>query len=106
LTKSIFNTHVNLANYGGNDFHLEIEQNFPKEIFIKPTILKRILNNLISNSLKHTTEGQVSIKIFKIEPYGLKYNNNMVKCIKIENINCNTQITKQILINLFHKGCD
>ena len=42
MVNSIFNTHKHLAENGGNNLILEIEQNFPQEINIKSTLLKRI----------------------------------------------------------------
>ena len=42
MANSIFNTHKKLADNGGNNILIEIEQNFPQEINIKPTLLKRI----------------------------------------------------------------
>jgi len=62
IVTSIVNTFKSLAEKGNNIFKFEIEKDFPEAICIKPTILKRIINNLTSNALKHTLNGEVSVK--------------------------------------------
>eukprot|EP00801_Mesodinium_rubrum_P008009 Mrub_08022.p1 GENE.Mrub_08022~~Mrub_08022.p1 ORF type:complete len:210 (+),score=30.97 Mrub_08022:154-783(+) len=53
----------------GAQYTIKVDQYFPNNISIQPTIVKIIVNNLISNSLKHTKNGQVSVNISKINDY-------------------------------------
>lgn len=55
-----------MSQNGNNQLIFDVEQYFPNKISIQPTIVKRIVNNLISNSLKHTKNGKVSVKINKL----------------------------------------
>lgn len=50
-----------LARNGKNRLIIESHQNFPQTIHIQPLSIKRIVNNLLSNALKHTNNGSVSL---------------------------------------------
>jgi len=65
LLKSFKMSFTKLALNGKNNVEFYIQQNFPEYLSIKPTILKRIVNNLISNSLKHTYTGNVKVSFLK-----------------------------------------
>lgn len=68
LLKSFKLANTKLAQNGKNTLEFVIEQNFPKCLSIKPTILKRICNNFISNALKHTQNGNVKVSFLnKVE---------------------------------------
>ena len=62
LADSLLYTHQKLAFNGKNSMTVNIQSNFPERILISPTITKRIINNLISNSLKHTTNRTINIE--------------------------------------------
>jgi signal transduction histidine kinase/CheY-like chemotaxis protein len=47
----------------GIDFSIEYPENMPKWVFGDPTRLGQILNNLVSNAIKFTDRGKVSLKI-------------------------------------------
>ncbi len=46
-------------------FDVDIEENVPKKIFTDEVRIKQVLINLISNSIKFTSQGKVSLNIFK-----------------------------------------
>lgn len=53
--------HIRLANNGNNHFSLQAEQNMPKFIRIPKLTVMRVCNNLITNSMKHTKNGTVTV---------------------------------------------
>jgi len=63
LIKSMVETDRNLAKNGNNAINFQIEKDFPKEVLASKTTLKRIVNNFITNSLKHTVNGEIQVKI-------------------------------------------
>jgi len=63
LINSMVETHRNLAKNGNNKITFQIEKDFPEEILASHTTLKRIVNNFITNSLKHTVNGEIQVKI-------------------------------------------
>ena len=54
IVQSICKTHKKLAIKGFNKYSVKVEKNFPNYLFIQKTLFKRVVNNIISNSLKHT----------------------------------------------------
>ncbi|NRB80676.1 MAG: response regulator, partial [Saccharospirillaceae bacterium] len=52
-----------IANEKGLDFNLEFEYPLPSKILSDPTRLKQILMNLLSNALKFTDNGSVTMKV-------------------------------------------
>lgn len=54
IVQSIGKSHTKLALNGFNKFSIEIMKNFPLKLLIQKTLFKRVVNNIISNSLKHT----------------------------------------------------
>lgn len=54
IVQSICKTHKKLAINGVNEYSVQICEYFPKHLFIQKTLFKRVVNNIISNSLKHT----------------------------------------------------
>jgi len=52
--KGLKRTHSRLAKNGNNSFRLMTEALFPNKLWIQRINVKRVINNLISNSLKHT----------------------------------------------------
>ena len=58
---SICKTHKKLAINGCNAYKVQVEKFFPKHLHIQKTLFKRVVNNIISNSLKHTYCGVVQI---------------------------------------------
>ena len=55
--------YKNLAHQKGLIFKTEIDQSVPKVVLTDPTRLQQILNNLISNAIKFTEQGEVNLKI-------------------------------------------
>lgn len=47
----------------GLGFHIEIDQKLPKNIETDPSRLNQVIKNLLSNSLKFTSQGKIKIKI-------------------------------------------
>lgn len=54
IVQSICKTHKKLALKGLNKYSVQINELFPKNLNIQKTLFKRVVNNIISNSLKHT----------------------------------------------------
>lgn len=50
-----------------NHLIIKVIKGFPTEMKIHKSLLKRIINNFMSNSLKHTTNGTVQL-VFSIIP--------------------------------------
>jgi signal transduction histidine kinase len=59
FAKSLGSTHSALTENGQNFLHISIDNNYPKTLNIQRTLIKRIANNFITNSLKHTEKGHV-----------------------------------------------
>eukprot|EP00801_Mesodinium_rubrum_P002517 Mrub_02517.p1 GENE.Mrub_02517~~Mrub_02517.p1 ORF type:complete len:543 (+),score=68.92 Mrub_02517:173-1630(+) len=58
---SLKNSNSRLAYNGNNKLTIETSENFPIELKLQKLNTKRIVNNLISNSLKHTNNGYVTV---------------------------------------------
>ena len=58
---SLKSSHTRLAKNGNNLLILETSEGFPINLKIQRLNTKRIINNLITNSLKHTNAGKVSV---------------------------------------------
>jgi signal transduction histidine kinase len=54
IVQSICKTHKKLAINGVNKYTIQVKEFFPKNLCIQKTLFKRVVNNIISNSLKHT----------------------------------------------------
>ena len=57
----------------GLECHLYLHPEVPRWIRTDPTRLKQVLNNLISNAVKFTDEGEVSIRVKQPEPGRLSF---------------------------------
>jgi len=62
---SIANTHKTLAENGNNALLISLNQ-FPEYMYISVSTIKRIINNFISNALKHTKDGVVKVKFEQV----------------------------------------
>ena len=62
ISNSFAFTHSELTKKGRNRMTVLITTGFPKVMRIPRTIIKRIANNLITNSLKHTEKGEVHVE--------------------------------------------
>lgn len=58
---SLRSSHSRLAKNGSNNLTFETAEGFPLNLKIQRLNTKRIINNLISNSLKHTNNGDVAV---------------------------------------------
>ncbi|MEC5145067.1 ATP-binding protein [Chitinophaga sp. 212800010-3] len=63
LVKHIKNQFRSLAEHKGIRLQTELDKEIPKKILADPIRLSQILNNLVSNALKYTDEGSVTISI-------------------------------------------
>lgn len=59
--KSFKNAHSKLTESGQNLFRMQLANDFPDRITVAKSLMKRILNNFISNALKHTKNGEVTL---------------------------------------------
>lgn len=66
--KAIKNTHHKMTETFKNKLIINVNKLFPSKIMIEKSLFKRIINNFISNSLKHTTNGIVEITLNIIRP--------------------------------------
>lgn len=69
--KSFRNAHEKLAESGKNLYRMKMVYNFPPTFTMAKSLLKRILNNFISNALKHTKNGQVTLSFEIITLIGM-----------------------------------
>lgn len=75
------------------DFKLDIADDVPYELIGDKVHVKEIINNLLSNSIKYTDEGQVNLTIKCINDYDKNISNLIITCqdtgrgIKAEYIN-------------------
>lgn len=56
-------THSRQAKNKNNQLRITHESHFPKNLWVQRLNLKRVTNNLISNAIKHTRNGQVDVSI-------------------------------------------
>lgn len=59
----VFDSFRSKANEKKLDFNLKIDSSFPAYILIDDTKLSQIMNNLIGNAIKFTSEGLVSVEL-------------------------------------------
>jgi len=65
FVNSLANTHKSLAENGNNALLFSLSK-FPEIIYIPVSIIKRIINNLISNALKHTKDGIIKVRFSQV----------------------------------------
>lgn len=63
LIQKTIHSHSFGANKKGLDLKLDIDKNIPNSIWGDPLRLSQIFNNLLSNSIKFTEKGQVTVKL-------------------------------------------
>lgn len=61
--KSIYKTHQPKAEEKLLDYQFNIPENIPNNLIGDPTRIAQILNNLLSNALKFTTKGHISLDL-------------------------------------------
>lgn len=71
-----------LAKNGKNSLVIESHENFPDKILVQQLNLKRMINNLISNALKHTNGGKVTVYAGLIEADELNAR-NIEDCVHV-----------------------
>lgn len=67
FARALFPTHAQLATNGKNIIEIKIKPNMPVTAYLKRSLVKRITNNFISNSLKHTIKGLVQISFSRLK---------------------------------------
>jgi len=50
-----------LAKNGKNRLTIESHNNYPEKLLLQQLNIKRIINNLLSNALKHTVHGDITL---------------------------------------------
>ena len=75
------------------NFHLYIAEDIPYELIGDKGKVKEIINNLLTNSIKYTDEGEINLKITCVNDLSKNISNLIISCqdtgkgIKAENIN-------------------
>ena len=68
--KSIFDLYMTSAQSKGLDFNINISDGLPEWVYSDATRIRQIISNLVSNSLKFTDKGVVSISVEKMKEDG------------------------------------
>jgi len=63
LAHSIYDTYKPLASAKGLQLSLRIAPSTPKDVYLDGLRLRQVLTNLVSNAIKYTDSGEVSIQI-------------------------------------------
>lgn len=63
IVDPLYTSYLLRTDEKGIEFSVEYPENMPQWVFGDPTRLGQILNNLISNAIKFTDQGKVSLKI-------------------------------------------
>ena len=71
---SIYNLYETRASEKGIKIDLEFDNEIPKIVFADSTRIRQILSNLVSNAIKFTQNGLVSLRVKKIGGSGSKCN--------------------------------
>lgn len=61
---NIFNTNKILAKQSGTEIQLEIDQDISTSLLTDEIKLRRVIQNLLFNALKHTPNGKVTLKLY------------------------------------------
>lgn len=51
------------AKHKDLEFHIEFDRNFPNYVHSDPSRLRQVLNNIVSNALKYTEKGGITVKV-------------------------------------------
>lgn len=78
FARSFITTHTQLAINNSNNIKIVLSNPLPEKAHIKRSLVKRIVDNFISNALKHTQNGDIQIKfsIHKVTNILKTYSNN------------------------------
>jgi len=68
LVESIEEMYRAQAIDAGLDLRLEVSQNIPESLVLDPVRVEQVLRNLMSNAIKFTTEGQVTLELDVHQP--------------------------------------
>ncbi len=63
LTKNIIKSFKHILQHNAIDINLDIDSNITHSYFTDPTRLNQILNNLVSNAVKFTEKGAITLSI-------------------------------------------
>ena len=75
--ETFLHAHSNLAQNSENCLELKLKKGFLFQIDIQKMNVKRIVNNLITNSLKHTLKGKVRISFSIDTGFNINYKTNL-----------------------------
>ena len=65
MIEYIRSTHINKITEKGLNFSINVSQNIPEYVIGDELRLQQIINNLISNAVKFTYSGKISLEVFK-----------------------------------------
>lgn len=89
--QSLASSSLKLANNGKNTILLQIAAGFPKTIHVQAVTLKRVMNNFITNSLKHTIEGEINVSM-DVHRINVDHSEDINE-IYFKQINCKNEIS-------------
>jgi len=77
ISKNIRRNFGHMISERGLDLEVEVDQNMPSAIQTDIVRLEQVIKNLVSNAIKFTSEGLITVK-FNPAPVGLQYQNPKV----------------------------
>jgi len=83
--------HMSITNKG-LEFHIVIEPDLPP-VFVDRTRIRQVLLNLVTNALRFTRQGSITIKAFRYSP----------ELLRVEVIDTGMGIAKEDLNKVFHE---
>lgn len=91
-------THLRQAKNRNTRLKLTCESNFPKKIWVQRLNIKKIMNNLITNAIKHTKDGFVDVSI-RLEQINLIHFNPKFMIVGAKPVDGNEYLTFEVQDN-------
>jgi len=99
LGKNVIKSFKHIEKQNNISLKLEIDDEITHSYFSDPTRLSQVLNNLISNAIKFTDEGFITLSIQRIKHH--KTRRSAYDCIKVSVIDTGIGISKEQQERLF-----
>jgi signal transduction histidine kinase len=69
LVRQACDSRFSLPDTAGNSIEYEFEPQLP-DIWADPSRIEQVLTNLLSNAVRHTTDGHIAVRVFRAEGGG------------------------------------